>query len=183
MQIGARTRISVLAAVFVFCVVAATEAPAAGPLSLTSPAFQSGRTVPARYTCEGAGKRPVLRWSGAPKGTREFALLVDDPDAPLPNLLRPDELVGKPSVQLLAWGIPATARQLVGKAPLEGRKTSGRPGWLPLCPQDGTHAFAFRLYALSAPLGLAAGATRKAFETALAGKVLAKAKLVGEVSA
>jgi Raf kinase inhibitor-like YbhB/YbcL family protein len=152
-------------------------------LTLTSPAFQPGRTVPARFTCAGAGERPALRWSGAPKGTKEFALLVDDPDAVVPNFLKPDELVGKATVQLLAWGIPGTARQLVGRAPVEGKNANGKVGWLPLCPQDGTHDFAFRLYALSAPLGLAAGATRKAFEAALAGKVLAKTKLVGEVSA
>jgi Raf kinase inhibitor-like YbhB/YbcL family protein len=156
---------------------------AAAPLTLTSPAFQSGRTVPARFTCAGAGDRPVLRWSGAPKGTKEFALLVDDPDAAVPNFLKPDELVGKPTVQLIAWGIPATAKQLSGKAPVEGKNANGKVGWLPLCPQDGTHDFAFRLYALSASLGLAAGSNRRAFEAAIAGKVLAKAKLVGEVSA
>jgi phosphatidylethanolamine-binding protein (PEBP) family uncharacterized protein len=51
-------------------------------LSLTSTAFPSGARIPARHTCEGEDLSPPLAWSGAPPGTRSFALFCDDPDAP-----------------------------------------------------------------------------------------------------
>ena len=51
-------------------------------LSLSSSAFASGQAIPSAHTCKGKGISPPLAWSGAPAGTRSFALIVDDPDAP-----------------------------------------------------------------------------------------------------
>ena len=50
---------------------------------LTSPAFKSGETIPKLYTCEGKDPSPELNWTGAPAGTKSFALIMDDPDAPV----------------------------------------------------------------------------------------------------
>ena len=55
------------------------------PFLLTSPSFVQGAEIPAIYTCEGRGTSPPLAWSGAPPGTKSFALVVDDPDAPDPR--------------------------------------------------------------------------------------------------
>src|SRR2546427_268271 len=52
---------------------------------LTSPAFASDHKIPAQYTCDGVDTSPPLSWSDAPRGTRSFALIVDDPDAPDPK--------------------------------------------------------------------------------------------------
>lgn len=52
------------------------------PLELRSNAFQSGQTMPARYTCEGENVSPPLSWSGIPAETKTLALIFDDPDAP-----------------------------------------------------------------------------------------------------
>lgn len=52
------------------------------PLSLSSPAFRNGERIPAKYTGDGENLSPPLAWSGAPPGTRSFALIVEDPDAP-----------------------------------------------------------------------------------------------------
>ena len=49
---------------------------------LTSEAFEDGGTIPVRYTCDGENVSPPLAWSGAPEGTKSFALFVEDPDAP-----------------------------------------------------------------------------------------------------
>ena len=53
--------------------------------ALTSSAFTHGAAVPSKYTCEGADVSPPLAWSGVPPGTKSFALIVDDPDAPDPR--------------------------------------------------------------------------------------------------
>ena len=53
-------------------------------LTLKSTAFAADGEIPARYTCEGEDVSPPLAWSGAPAGTKSFALVVDDPDAPDP---------------------------------------------------------------------------------------------------
>src|SRR5438093_188683 len=50
--------------------------------TLASAAFREGAVIPAKYTCDGVDVSPALGWSGAPVGTRSFALIADDPDAP-----------------------------------------------------------------------------------------------------
>lgn len=52
-------------------------------LVLTSAAFLHEETIPQKYTCDGDDISPPLSWSDPPEGTKSFALLVDDPDAPL----------------------------------------------------------------------------------------------------
>ena len=135
---------------------------------LTSPAFRGGGTIPRAYTCDGADTIVPLRWSSPPRGTRSFALLVEDPDAYYGAF-----------THRLAWAIPDAARSLVGAAPREGTTSAGRVGWVAPCPPSDTHHYVFRLYALRAPLRLGAGAERTAFLAALKGKVLGTATLVG----
>ncbi|MGH6690372.1 MAG: methylenetetrahydrofolate reductase, partial [Gammaproteobacteria bacterium] len=56
--------------------------------TLSSPDFAPGGEIPAHHTCEGADLSPTLVWSGAPAGSKSFALIVDDPDAPDPEAPR-----------------------------------------------------------------------------------------------
>src|SRR6187551_2859894 len=58
---------------------ATTTAPKT--IRLSSPAFADGAKLPERYTCDGEGAAPPLRWSGVPKDARELALIVEDRDA------------------------------------------------------------------------------------------------------
>jgi Raf kinase inhibitor-like YbhB/YbcL family protein len=51
-------------------------------LALKSPAFRNGDEIPERYIRQGGNASPPLQWDGAPKGTKSFALVVEDPDAP-----------------------------------------------------------------------------------------------------
>ncbi len=113
-----------------------------------------------------------LTWSGAPAGTKSFALIVDDPDAPLPGGF----------LHRLAWGISGGAKGLPGKAPIDGANGTGAAGWIGPCPPSGNHHYIFRLYALKSPLPLKAGADRSAFDAALKGRTLGTAKLVGRYS-
>src|SRR2546430_8128098 len=75
-------------------------------LVLTSPAFADNGAIPKQYTCEGADISPPLNWSAAPQGTKTFALIVDDPDAPDPRA---------PKMTWVHWvihNIPADAKSL-----------------------------------------------------------------------
>jgi Raf kinase inhibitor-like YbhB/YbcL family protein len=150
------------------------EIPSAGTNAgfvLTSPAFAAGKSIPRVYTCDGNQRIVPLRWAGAPAGTRSFALLVDDPDAPSGTF-----------THRLAWAISGSARALPGRAPREGVTSAGTAGWVGPCPPSGVHRYVFRLYALRATLTLRSGADRVAFLAALKGKVLATATLVGRYS-
>jgi Raf kinase inhibitor-like YbhB/YbcL family protein len=139
-------------------------------VTLTSPAFDSGGSIPTRFTCEGADVSPPLAWGELPAGTASLALLVDDPDAP-----------GGTFTHWLAWDIEPAAGGLPEGAALsaEGRNGFGGRGYRGPCPprRDGPHRYVFRLFALDAPLGVRPGADRKSFEAALAGSVLATGEL------
>lgn len=68
---------------------------------LRSPAFSSGEDIPVKYTCDGADVSPPLRWSDPPEKTKGFALIADDPDAPVGTW-----------VHWLLYGLAATVREL-----------------------------------------------------------------------
>jgi len=164
-------RLLAVAALLLALSAAAGHASSSEPrarLVLSSPAFRNGQTIPRVYTCDGTQKIVPLRWSGVPRGTRSFALLVDDPDAPSGAF-----------THRLAWGIPGAARALPGRAPKEGTTSAGGAGWVGPCPPSGTHRYVFRLYALRSAPALEAGADKPAFLAALKGRVIASAVLVG----
>ena len=52
-------------------------------LQITSTAFSEGQPIPAKYSCEGRDISPPLQWTNAPANTKSFALIMDDPDAPV----------------------------------------------------------------------------------------------------
>ena len=52
-------------------------------MQLRSPAFAEGGAIPSKHTGEGADVSPELHWSDAPAGTKAFAVVCHDPDAPL----------------------------------------------------------------------------------------------------
>lgn len=149
-------------------------------MQLTSPNFHAGGAIPPRHTCQGGDTAPALTWSGAPAGTRAFALIVDDPDAPDPAAPR------MTYVHWVLYNLPASATGLPEGA--EGLPPETRVGlndWRRAayggpCPPVGRHRYFFKLYALDAPLPeLGATATKAIVEKAMRGHVLAEAQLVG----
>jgi len=142
-------------------------------VALHSSAFVDGGPIPQRYTCDGANVAPPLEWSAPPPGTRAWALLVVDPDAP-----------GGRFVHWVLIDLPARTRRLAeGAVPpgaRQGRNDFGRLGWCGPCPPPGhPHRYVFRLYALRGPTGLPSGATAAQLERALRGRVLAIGQLTG----
>ena len=155
-------------------------APSVPSFQLTSTAFSAGQPIPAIYTCDGQDISPPLQWTDPPTGTKAFALIAEDPDAPAGTW-----------IHWVLYGLPATARQLPEAVPSEGQlpdgSRHGRNSWQRLgyggpCPPSGTHRYFFRLYALDVPLDLAAGASKKQLLGAMEGHILAVAELMGTYS-
>lgn len=160
--------------------VTASRSGVAATLRLTSPSFAAGTAIPAQFSCDGAGKSPELDITGAPSGTKEFALIVHDPDAPGPTGFTHWVLYNIPggTTRITAaaspgGGIPAGAA--------EGNNGSGKLGYTGMCPSKGTaaHHYHFRLYALDAQLQLPAGQTGDQVEAAMADHILSQTDLIG----
>ena len=145
------------------------------PLELVSPAFTQGQPIPARYTADGEDVSPPLAISGAPVGTESFALICDDPDAPVGTW-----------VHWVVWNLPAeTARLEEGKLPAgsaTGRNSWGRSGWGGPSPPSGTHRYFFKLFALDTTLELSPATDAKGLERAMSGHVLGRAEVMGTYS-
>lgn len=147
-------------------------------MELRIPAFPNGGTIPRVHTADGVDRSPALQWSDPPPGTRAFALIVDDPDAPAGTW-----------VHWVIYDLPGTARSLGEDLPRkadlpdgakQGKNSWGKLGWNGPSPPPGRpHRYFFRLFALSAPLGLPSGAARAQVDAALRGKALAEADWMG----
>jgi Raf kinase inhibitor-like YbhB/YbcL family protein len=147
--------------------------------TLTSTAFKDSAAIPVKHTCDGVDASPQLAWSDAPAGTRAFALIADDPDAPAASW-----------VHWVVYNLPAAVSELpenVAKVEAldlggarQGRNDFRRPGYGGPCPPPGpAHRYFFTLYALDAPLQLKAGAQKKDVEAAMEGHVLGTTQLMG----
>ncbi|WP_244532974.1 YbhB/YbcL family Raf kinase inhibitor-like protein [Geitlerinema sp. PCC 9228] len=146
-------------------------------MELTSRAFSANQQIPSKYTCDGDDISPPLSWSEPPAGTQSFALICDDPDAPVGTF-----------VHWVWFNIPADTRQLpesianeanpsVGG--IQGKNNFGKLGYGGPCPPGGNHRYFFKLYALDTQLSLEAGANKSQVVEAMEGHILANAELVG----
>ena len=151
-------------------------------MKLSSTAFPAGGRIPSGYTCDGEDLSPPLVWTEAPRGTRSFALIMDDPDAPSGTW-----------VHWVLYDLPASRSGLEEGVPksvsLDGGASHGvcwgvrsysRVGYHGPCPPPGSpHHYSFRIYALDLRLDLPARATKEQVEQAMQGHVLAQAELIG----
>lgn len=141
---------------------------------LSSPDFANGAFIPVAFTCDGNDVSPRLEWANPPKGTRSYALVVEDPDAPDGTF-----------THWVLYDVPAGLTSLpesgdrIGKA---GRNDFQEQGYGGPCPppKHGDHRYYFRLHALDVEsLGIDETTTRKRFDEALEGHVLETAELMG----
>ena len=148
-------------------------------LAITSTAFAQGQPIPAEYSCDGKSQSPPLLWSGAPQGTKSFALIMDDPDAPMGTF-----------VHWVIYSIPASSMGLpeamskeakLADGSIQGPSTTGRAGYTPPCPPGGTHRYFFKLYALDITID-GAGLGKEQLLTAMQGHILAQGELMGTYS-
>jgi Raf kinase inhibitor-like YbhB/YbcL family protein len=154
-------------------------------LTLQSTAFADGQPIPLTYSGYGDYKSPPLSWSGVPKGTRELALILHDPDVPLDRF----------GVHWVFYNIPVAAKGLpVGlpttptltapatlKGATQGINALKRVGYLPPRPfaGSGLHHYTFTLYALDADLPLEEGLTKDALLAAMKDHIIGEGSLVG----
>lgn len=150
----------------------ATDAPAT--ITVSSPAFDDGGTVPHRFTCHADDVSPPLRWSGVPADARSLALVVTDPDAPGGTYVHWVVLdIDPTTTHVAADAVPAGGTQAANSA---GNASYDGP-----CPPSGTHHYRFTVVALSAPTGLGADAGPADALAAVDEKAVARGTLVGLV--
>lgn len=150
----------------------------ASTMKLASAAFREGQTIPTKHTCDGADVSPLLTWSDAPAATKSFALICDDPDAPVGTW-----------VHWVIYGLPATAKELpenlattetLPNGAKQGFNDFRRIGYGGPCPPPGgPHRYFFKLYALDAELPLKPRATKQDLLRAMEGHILAESQLIG----
>ena len=154
-------------------------------VQISSSAFAQGHAIPKKYTGEGSDVSPPLSWSAIPEGTKELALICDDPDAP----------TAEPWVHWVIYKIPADVKGLPEGVPRKSRlkephgAVQGRNSWPPSeaigyrgpfpPPGHGVHHYYFKLYALDAALTEEPGLDKKALMEKIQPHILAEGVLMG----
>ena len=144
---------------------------------IKSPAFVPGGKIPGKYTCDGMDISPPLTWTSGPEGTKTFALICDDPDAPMGTW-----------VHWVLFNLPADITEFHENVPPEKELESGakqgmndfrKIGYGGPCPPGGVHRYFFKLYALDTEINLEAGATKAELLKAMEGHILAEGQIIG----
>ena len=146
-------------------------------MKITSPAFEEGEMIPEKYTCDDIDISPSLKWSHVPEGTKTFAIICDDPDAPMGTW-----------VHWVLFNMPADTNELSENIPpvkilpngaRQGKNDFGKIGYGGPCPPGGTHRYYFKIYALSEELNVEPGITKSELLKAMEGKILSEGQLMG----
>lgn len=149
-------------------------------IQVVSPAFDPQTSIPIKYTCRGRDISPPLEWTDIPGAVKSFALIVDDPDAPMGTW-----------VHWVLFNIPASTRSLPENVPpgprlddgsVQGVGSAGENGYQGPCPPSGRHRYYFKIYALDTELNLPPSANKNAVVAAIQGHVLAQGQLMGYFS-
>jgi Raf kinase inhibitor-like YbhB/YbcL family protein len=145
---------------------------------IKSSAFENGQPIPVKYTGQGKDVSPPLEWANPPAGTKSFAIINDDPDAPVGTW-----------VHWVIYDIPANVTKLPENVPAketlpdgskQGLNDWGRVGYGgPMPPPGKPHRYFFKIYALDTVLNLKPRATKAELLKAMQGHILAQAELMG----
>lgn len=156
---------------------AATPTPVPMTIMFTSPAFQSGKSIPAEYTCAGSNVSPPLAWGGAPQQTISFVMIMED--------------VTGAVYHWIVFNIPAGIHDLPANVPhgdqlangaRQGINDDGAVGYLgpcPALPRGSTDMYVFTIYALDTSLNLEGGASWRDVLPTINGHILAEGQFDG----
>lgn len=151
----------------------------AADFALKSKDFKNDTDIPPKFTCEGENVSPELSWTGAPEGTKSFAVIVDDPDAPDP---------AKPETTVTHWvvyNLPPKVKSLssgtksLPKGGMQGMNEEKEPKYMGPCPPVGKHRYHFKIFALDTNPKFFARPSRADLEKTMAGHILAQSELIG----
>jgi Raf kinase inhibitor-like YbhB/YbcL family protein len=147
-------------------------------LKLKSTAFGDGGQIPKKYAGDGDDLSPPLSWDGAPEKTKSFALICDDPDAPVGTF-----------VHWVIYDIPPDARgleegvsrdEVLPDGAEQGKTDFGRAGYGgPNPPPGKPHRYFFKLYALDRKLEAGPGLTKAELLDLLMGHIIEQAEITG----
>jgi len=147
-------------------------------MQLKSSAFGNGQPIPIKYTGQGKDISPPLEWSEVPAGTKSFAIIADDPDAPVGTW-----------VHWVIYNIPSDLTKLDENVPTketlsngakQGINDFGKIGYGgPMPPPGKPHRYYFKLYALDTMVNLKPRATKQDLLKAMQGHIVGQAELMG----
>src|SRR3990167_2166549 len=158
-----------------FSISAFSEKLPGGQMKIISDAFENGKIIPSKYTCDASDISPSLSWDGTPANTKSFVLIVDDPDAPHGTW-----------DHWILFNIPSSVHQLpenistLPEGTREGKNSWDKTGYGGPCPPSGVHRYFFKLYALDNVLTLKNGATKTEIMDAMKNNVIAESNLLGK---
>lgn len=140
-------------------------------MEIRSPAFNQGKPIPKKYSCQGLDLSPELTIKDVPEGTKSLALILEDPDAPSGTF-----------DHWIAWGISPELEQIVEGAKIlhQGVNNFGKKGYGGPCPPRGEkHRYFFKLYALDVELQLSEGSSKAKLLASMKNHILEEAELMG----
>lgn len=147
-------------------------------IDVRSSSWSPGSAIPAAHTCDGANTSPSLEWDPGPAGTASYALICEDPDAPLGSW-----------THWTIWNIPSPRLEEaippisdLKNGAVQGKNSWSRTGYGGPCPPQGTHRYIFHVYAVDCALSLPPGSDEKRLRAALTGHILAEGELIGSYS-
>lgn len=149
-------------------------------MTITSSAFEPKQKIPMQYTCDGADMSPPLTWTKGPEDTKSYALIADDPDAPMGTWVHWVMYNIPPNITSLPEDVPA--EEQLDSGALQGITDFKRIGYGGPCPPSGTHRYFFKLYALDSMLEAKPGLTKEQLLEKMDGHILAEGELVGTYS-
>ena len=173
-----------LALAICVAVFSANFASAQATIAVTSATLKANETIPKDHTADGKNVSPAISWSGAPAATKQFALVLDDPDA---------NFGGQAFVHWVVYKIPAAAKGLPAELPMDATLTapadiagaiqglSGfrRAGYRGPAPPPGKpHHYTFTVFALDTELALPEGQNRNQLMDAMKGHIIGQGSLV-----
>ena len=146
-------------------------------MKIISSAFEEGAMIPKKYTCDGIDISPALEWSLVPDGTKTFALICDDPDAPMGTWVHWVLFNLPGDIKKLSENVPPL--EVLTNGAKQGKNDFGKIGYGGPCPPGGTHRYYFKVYALDEKINVEAGVTKSELLKAMEGHILSEGQLMG----
>jgi Raf kinase inhibitor-like YbhB/YbcL family protein len=138
-------------------------------LTVTSPDFENGGEIPARFTCDGEDSNPTLNIQGIPDGAKSLAIIMEDPD-----------VLTTTFNHWIVWNIPPVETIDANSIPgIQGNNSLGRNSYLGPCPPGGSHRYFFKVYALNTRLDIDDDSNKRKLEAAMANHILAEGEIMG----